>query len=218
MRNTYPLRKPIFKRIKMNRENEIDMFGRMAIALELIENCHEFKYLVPEVRSNLVFSKPSPKNKNDVLAIDGRITIVNGMPHASGKPKFGSSSHMARLIIELNKVDTNFRSGINFANNPHLAKWLEEYCRENEWVFSIIDRSKEPDEIKEAEGASMPWKVKEALKAAKGQVPKIFYETGAIGKEPVSVLVGNDPIEVANQICLIARLIYAERSGEDRKN
>jgi len=202
----------------MNQETEIDMYGRMAIALEMIENCHEFKYIVPEVRSNLVFSKPNPRSRNDVLAIDGRITVVNSMPYASGKPKFGSSSHMARLIIELNKVNSNFRSGINFANNPHLAKWLEEYCREKGWVFSIIDRNKEPDELKDAEGASMPWKVKEALKVSKGQVPKIFYETGAIGKEPVSVLVGNDPIEVADQVCSIARLYYAERSGEDRKD
>jgi hydroxymethylpyrimidine/phosphomethylpyrimidine kinase len=140
------------------------------------------------------------------------------MPHASGKPKFASSSHMARLIIELNKVYSNFRSGINFANNPHLAKWLEEYCRDKGWVFSVIDRSKEPDEIKDAEGASMPWKVNEAIKAAGGQVPKIFYETGAIGKEPVSVLVGKDPIEVADQVCSIARLYYAESKGEDRKD
>jgi len=49
---------------------------------------------------------------------------------------------MARLIIELNRVNSNFRSGINFANNPHLAKWLEEYCREKGWVFVLLIEAK----------------------------------------------------------------------------
>ncbi|MFA7695754.1 MAG: thiamine-phosphate synthase family protein, partial [Methanoregula sp.] len=63
----------------------------------------------------------------------------------------------------------------------------------------------EPDGIKAAEGASMPWKVGEAVRAAGGRAPKIFYETGAVGKEPVSVLVGRDPLEVAGQICTLAK-------------
>ena len=41
-------------------------------------------------------------------------------------------------------------------------------------------------------------------------MPKMFYETGAVGKEPVSVLVGPDPITVAEEICEIARR-YGER-------
>ena len=75
----------------------------------------------------------------------------------------------------------------------------------------MIDRRNEPEEIKEAEGSSMPWKVKAAIDAAGGRVPKIFYETGAVGKEPVSVLIGKDPIEVAEQICEIARLYHGKR-------
>ena len=74
----------------------------------------------------------------------------------------------------------------------------------------MIDRNREPEEIKETEGASMPWKVAEAIRAAGGRPPKIFYETGAVGKEPVSVLVGKDPIEVSEQICEIARLYHGE--------
>ena len=42
-----------------------------------------------------------------------------------------------------------------------------------------------------------------------GRVPKITYETGAVGKEPVSVLLGRDPIEVAVEVCKIARLYHA---------
>jgi len=186
------------------------MRGKIAVAIDLIEECKEFAALVPEVRTNLVYARQNPKSRDDVLGIDGRITVVNGFPQAAGKPRFGASSHMARLMVELGKSDSSFRAGVNFGNNPSLTKWLKEYCKVKGWVFSVIDRSTEPDDIKEAEGASIPWKVQQAIDTAGGRVPKIFYETGAIGKEPVSVLVGRDPIEVAEQICEIARR-YHER-------
>ncbi len=197
----------------MNLEEEIDMYGRMAMAIDVIEGCQEFAYLIPEVRTNLVYARTDAKTKEDVMGIDGRITVVSGRPHAAGKPKFGASSHMARLIIEIRKADPSLRSGMDFANNPHLAKWLEHYCQANGWVFSVIDRRLEPEEIKDAEGASMPWKAKAAIEAAGGKVPKIFYETGAVGKEPVSVLVGREPLVVAQQVCEIARLYYGERQA-----
>ena len=189
-------------------DDEIEMYGRMAVALNIIEGCREFAAMIPEVRTNLVYARPNAGKREDVLGIDGRITVVNGLPHAAGKPRFGASSHMARLLVEIGKTDPSIRAGIDFANDPHLAKWLEDYCRSRNWVFSVIDRRNEPEEIKEAEGASMPWKVAAAISAAGGRVPKIFYETGAVGKEPVSVLVGRDPIIVAEEICEIARLYH----------
>jgi len=186
----------------------IEMYGMMTLALDQIEHCREFAAIIPEVRSNLVFARTDARTREDVLAVDGRITVVGGMPHASGKPVFGASSHMARLIIEYRKYDPTIQAGIDFANNPHFAQWLLHYCKQNDWAFSVIDRRNEPDDIKEAEGASMPWKVKEAIRAAGDRPPKIFYETGAIGKEPVSVLVGRDPLEVVGQICTIAKLYH----------
>ena len=195
---------------------EINMRGQIALALELLEGCEEFAGLVPEVRTNLVYARPHARSRADVLGIDGRITVVNGLPHAAGKPKFGASSHMARLLVELGKVDSAVRAGVNFANNPSLTKWLEAYCKMRGWVFSVIDRTQEPEEVKDVEGASMPWKVTQAIDTAGGQVPKVFYETGAIGKEPVSVLVGQDPIEVAEQVCEIARRYHARK--QDRQD
>jgi len=192
-----------------NVSSQIEIYGRMMVALELIERCKEFASLIPEVRTNLVYAKPNPQRVEDVLGIDGRITVVNNAPRAAGKPRFGASSHMARLIIELSKVDPSIRAGINFASDPELARWLENYCRSKGWTFSVIDRTKEPDEVKEEEGASMPWKVKEAIRMAGGRVPKVFYETGAVGKEDITVLVGKDPIEVAKEACEIAKL-YAQ--------
>ncbi len=195
----------------MKLEDVVEVHGKMAIALDTLERCAAFAPLIPEVRSNLVYAKPHAHTTDDVLAIDGRITVVNGLPKGAGKPRFGASSHMARLILELARSDPSIRAGVNFASNPSFMKWLKAYCEIQGWVFSVIDRSTEPEEIKETEGASMPWKIREAIKAAGERVPKVFYETGAVGKEPVSVLVGKNPIEVAEEICEIARRYNARR-------
>jgi hydrogenase maturation factor/predicted fused transcriptional regulator/phosphomethylpyrimidine kinase len=189
----------------MKLDERIEIYGKMSLALEYIESCKEFASLIPEVRTNLVYAKTNPKTPEDVLAVEGRITVINGMPHAAGRLKFGASSHMARLIIEINRNDPSIRAGINFACNPVLIKWLERYCEKKGWVFSVIDRSKEPEEVKQVEGASMPWKVKETIRAAGGRVPKVFYEAGAVGKEDLTVLLGKDPIEVAMDTCELAK-------------
>ena len=71
----------------MEHVDQIEMCGKMAVALDLIEGCAEFTALIPEVRTNLVYALPKAKTRDDVLAVDGRITVVRGLPHAAGKPK-----------------------------------------------------------------------------------------------------------------------------------
>jgi hydroxymethylpyrimidine/phosphomethylpyrimidine kinase len=188
---------------------EINIFGRMMIALEDIEACREFVSLMPEVRTNMVFAQPHAKTPDEVMAVDGRITIVNGMPRAAGRVRFGASSHMARLIIELMKTDPSVRAGIDFANPPGFTSWLSGYCTQQGWVSAMIDRRTEPTEIRIAEGSSMQWKAAEAVRAAGGNVPKIICDAGGMGKEPVCILVGNEPISVARDVCGIARA-YAQ--------
>jgi hydrogenase maturation factor/predicted fused transcriptional regulator/phosphomethylpyrimidine kinase len=183
---------------------EIEMQGRMRIALDIIEGCVAFASIIPEVRSNIVYSRVMPHDRNDVLAVNGRITIVNGRPHASGNPMFGASSHMARFLIAIHERFPEVRAGINFANDPELVAFLESYAKKKGWNLCAIDRSHEPKEITEVEGMSVPWKAKEVLRKCGGTLPKIAYENGAVGKEPVTALLGEDPIQVAEQICELA--------------
>ena len=200
----------------MKKEDESGLLGKMAVAIKYIESCGEFARLVPEVRTNLVFARENPEGPQDVVAVDGRITVVDGMPRAAGRAKFGASSHMARLLIALNEVHPEIRSGINFASNPQLSRWLKGYCEEKGWTFSLIDRKNEPQHVKEREGASMRWKAGEAIRKAAGKVPKLFYETGAVGKEPVSVLVGTDPTQVTEEVCELAREYARHQAGQRR--
>ena len=193
----------------MNEDETVEMYGKMRIALDIITECEEFAAIIPEVRTNLVYTRKDPKDKMDVLAVDGRITVVDGKPHASGPARFGASSHMARFLIGIHSKFPSVRAGIDFANDPQLTRFLEEYCLKKGWSLIGIDRSKEPEEIKDQEGLSVPWKAKEVAKIAGRKMPKIAYESGAIGKEPVSALLGEDPVEIAREICDLAKAYRA---------
>ena len=185
------------------------MFGRMMIALEEIESCREFVSLIPEVRTNVVFASPHAKTPDDVMAVDGRITIINCLPRAAGRIRFGASDHMARLIISLMNTDPSIRAGIDFANPPGFSDWVSGYCRKKGWTLIMIDRKDEPGDVRIAEGSSMQWKAQEAIRAGGGRVPKIICDAGGPGKEPVCTLMGEEPVGVAGNMCGIARA-YAQ--------
>lgn len=195
----------------MDLDEKIDMIGRLYLGLEQIEECVEFSALIPEVRTNFVYASKESTTPEDILAVDGRISVVDGFPKAIGKIKFGASGYMAHLLLEIRKKDSEIRSIIDFANNPDIAEFLKVYCKEKGWDFSVVDRRFEPENLKDMEGEAISWKVEEAIRAAGGKMPRVFYETGAVGKEPVSILVGKDPIEVAEKMCELARSYHESR-------
>ena len=185
------------------------VLGNLVTAVNKLEKCRDFALIVPEVRVNLVYALPEAKNRHDVAAIDGRITAVNGLPHASGYPAFGASDHMARLIIESRKYDPIINAGINFKCDDIIIDIAGEYCRRHGWLFGWIDRSKEPEEIIKQDGTSMPWKIKQ-LVSSSGGLPRLFYEGDGWGKEPLFVALGEDAITVADIAIDIAKS-YHER-------
>ena len=184
---------------------DIELFGRLHIALSELEMCRDLARLIPEVRTNCIYARPHAQNPQDVVGVDGRITVVHGMPKAAGNFQFCASSHLARFIIELMKTDPQIRTAINFANSPAITQWLETYCLRKGWSIARIDRNNEPDNSKNAEGNSMAWKARTAIQSAGGIVPKIIYDAGGIGKEPVCIITGNEPILTARELCGIAR-------------
>ncbi|WP_321508012.1 thiamine-phosphate synthase family protein [uncultured Methanoregula sp.] len=189
---------------------DIEMLGRMMIALERLEQCKDLSLLIPEVRTNLVFARVHARDHRDVLAVDGRLTVVNGMPKAAGNIRFGASSHLARFIIYLMKTHPQIRAAINFSNNPAITIWLEEYCSHVDWTIVRIDRNHEPAKTRNEEGNSMMWKAGHAVRMAGGHVPKVICDAGGMGKEPVCIIVGQEPVHTARELCGIAHA-WAQR-------
>jgi len=187
---------------KVQREQ---VLGNIVQAVAMLESCCEFAALMPEVRINIVYALPGAKTGKDVAAIDGRITVVNGYPHASGLPRWGASDHMARLVIEVRKYNIKVNSGINFRCDKKVISVVKEYARKKGLKFGWIDRTREPESASLIDGASMPWKVKWMAKEF-GEVPQVFYEGDGWGKEPLFMLVGESAVSVAEMAIDIARL------------
>lgn len=196
--------------MRTNQQEEM-ILGNLARAVVTLQESAEFALLMPEVRVNLVYALPDARTAKDVAAIDGRITVVRGFPHASGLPTWGGSDHMARLIIEVRKYDPGINAGINFKCDANVIGVMKRYCAEKKFLFGWIDRTKEPAEVAEKDRSSMPWKVKQLVDSS-GGVPKLFYEGDGWGKEPLSVALGATAVEVVNIAIDIARR-YKQKLG-----
>ena len=181
------------------------VMGNLCLAVDRLQRCREFSMLMPEVRINIVYALPGAVKPAEVAAIDGRITVVNGYPHASGLPKWGGSDHMARLIIEARKYSPEVNAGINFKCDDSIIKTVKKYAREKKLVFGWIDRTREPGEVSKVDGSSMPWKIKQLVDRS-GRAPDIFYEGDGWGKEPLFVALGSDAVSVVKTAIVIARL------------
>ncbi|MBM4463827.1 MAG: phosphomethylpyrimidine kinase [Chloroflexi bacterium] len=197
----------------MNRKREAEaILGNLVCAVNMLQSCPEFALLVPEVRVNLAYALPDAKIPQEVAAVEGRITVVRGLPHASGMPAWGASDHLARRILEVRTYDPEINAAINFKCDQGVIESAQEYCSERGLLLGWLDRSDEPADISEPDGASMPWKVKR-LVAKYGRVPRLFYEGPGWGKEPLFLAVGRDAVDVASVAMEIAHL-YSKRKQQ----
>ena len=121
----------------MSEEEKVKILGKLVIALHKLKEIDDFSVLMPEVRINLAYSLPNPKNSSDVAAIPGRITSINNKVFIPNMPKFGTSDHMARNIIEFTKYNEEIRAGINFKYTIEMVNWLKDYCRKEKLLFNL---------------------------------------------------------------------------------
>lgn len=186
-------------------QEQREVADRLGLAVRRLEACKEFGALVPEVRANFVYSLPETRTTADVAAVDGRITIVHGVPKASGPIRFGASDHLARRVIAFRQYDLRVRSCLNFRWNERILEFTQGWCREHELALAAVDRSKEPKELVGSDQSSMPWKVEELIRSSGGLIPPVFYETRGWGKEPLFLLTGTDPLVLADRMTDISR-------------
>lgn len=176
-------------------------------AVKDLEKIKKASELMPEVRMNFAYAKNNSKKIEDVAAIDGRITVVNGKLKTAGKVKFGASDHLARLLIEIAKYNKTIRSAVNFKFSKEIISAVQRFCNKNNLIVGKIDRKKEPMRTQIKDGKSIQWKVKYLYKTNHNHIPIIFYENEGWGKEPLFVVVGETPSQVLKIVKGIIREI-----------
>ena len=151
--------------------------------------------LVPEVGTNIAYALPGARDPGDVAAVMGRIVRLKDRVHPVGEAAFGASDHMARVVLTVMKFDTRVRSAANVRYSPETVSVLEDLMLE----ICSFDREREPSGVR-----TMDWGV--AFCCQDG-VPDVIYDRGAVGKEPMIRVLGEDPVMVARNILKLSRRI-----------
>jgi hydroxymethylpyrimidine/phosphomethylpyrimidine kinase len=146
---------------------------------------------IPEVGMNFVYARPNAKTRNDVCAVDGRITKHKERPSLCGTIDFGVSKHVASIVLAAMSFDTTMRSAVNIRYSQKTV----ELCKKIGFAVGTFDRKDEPPTAP----STMEWGTKHAITIL-GRVPDIIYDTGSVGKEPMIRVLGKNPEDVLFKI------------------
>jgi len=184
-------------------EERLKVINQIKEVYNYISNIKKFAQLIPEVRLNISCSLPKAKDKSEVAGIEGRITIINDYPKASGEIKFGVSDHTARLILAAKKFDNSINFVMNLKYHPD---WISLIRNNTTLKLREIIREKQPKEIKEQEFSTMQWLIKESVNES-GKIPDIIWDKGSIGKEAIIRVFAKDSKDMINKLQNIIELI-----------
>ncbi len=182
---------------------QIEVINQIKEIYTFISHSQISSKLIPEVRMNISCSLPNAMKHDQIAGIEGRITIINGYPHASGEIKFGASDHTARLILSAKKFDNSINLVMNLKYIPELIKSLQ-----NKTDLEIVEiiRENQPINVKIKEFSTMEWLIKETVEK-KEKIPDIIWDKGSVGKEPMIRLFGRNSKEIIEILKKILVLI-----------
>jgi hydroxymethylpyrimidine/phosphomethylpyrimidine kinase len=161
-------------------------------AIQMLEESITFYRLIPESQSNIAMSLREPESLLDVAAVPGRIVKLGKRVKASAAPEFDVSRHVASAILVAIQYDPSIRAAMNVAYTPTIVRVAQDLGL----AISYYERAKEPDDVKNKEGATIPWGTEQAIKRIQ-RVPNLLYHTGDYGKEPMCAILGKSALEVA---------------------
>lgn len=182
----------------MMQEERAKVADRLGEAVKLLVERMDAR-LIPEVGMNIVYALPDARSKDDVAGVFGRIVRLGEAVHPVGEIAFGASGHVARIVITAMRFDPRIRSAANIRFSEAILMELDNLLFE----VCSFDRENEPPGVQ-----TMDWGV--AFCCREG-VPDVIYDRGAVGKEPMIRVLGEDPVTVAQNILKLSnRINYAQ--------
>ena len=174
------------------------ILGELRAAVSLLESTPEFTELVPEVFTNMVMALKDAKGIADVAGIPGRLVRIRGKVKALMDPEFGVSSHLAKLLLAVMKVNPNIRSVINLRYNNSIM----EIIKKLNLKYEILERDpnykgKEDQLIKFAEAA---------VKREDSWLD-VIIDSGGFGIEPNAYLFDESATKLADRVVRISRMV-----------
>jgi predicted fused transcriptional regulator/phosphomethylpyrimidine kinase len=139
----------------------------------------DLRPLQPAVRINLAMSIPNARDTRDVAAFPGRLVDLKGRVQAVSPPEFGSSTHLAQLLVRIQRKRPEIRSLLNLRHDDR----VQEAASAAGLTLQPFKRSQHELMITEP---------------ARGAFDG-FVDPGDFGVEPILYLVGERPDDVVTK-------------------
>jgi len=138
--------------------------------------------VLPKVGMNIAACLNSARTADDVAAVPGKITEVGGELRTHGKPTFGSSKHLAQMLLEVRKSDSTKSAIINIRPPGDFdgtdIDSVQEACNQLDWELADADRSGLEDS---------------------SSVIDVVLDIGDFGWEPSLYVLGTSPLDVVDR-------------------
>jgi hydroxymethylpyrimidine/phosphomethylpyrimidine kinase len=163
-------------------------------AVLILKKSPDFQKYIPEDGCNIGMAIPGAHNLEEVAAVEGRIVRYRERGVHIGCVEFGASRHIARIILSALRYNPKIRAAINV----RYSKSNLSLCRESGLGLYSFNRAEEPENY-----TTMDWGTPEAVKKQRN-IPKVVYDTGDSGKEPMIHLLGTNAVEIAKLVVELA--------------
>ena len=138
--------------------------------------------VLPKVGMNIAACLDSATSIEDVAAVPGKITAVENELRTHGKPQFGSSKHLAQMLLEARKNDSSKSAIINVRppgdHEGTDIDAVQEACNRLSWELADADRT--------------------GLEDSNSQID-VILDIGDFGWEPSLYVLGASPLDVVDR-------------------
>ena len=149
--------------------------------------------VIPNVGMNIAACLTSANSSEDVAAVPGKITAIDGELRTHGKPQFGSSTHLAEMLLKARKSDPSKCSIINIRPPGDYEGTdidaVQDACNQLGWELADADRSGLEDSNSEID---------------------VILDIGDFGWEPSLYILAENPLEVVDKCHAIVNALTGE--------
>ncbi|MDP6866119.1 MAG: thiamine-phosphate synthase family protein [Candidatus Poseidoniaceae archaeon] len=149
--------------------------------------------VIPNVGMNIAACLTSANSSEDVAAVPGKITAIDGELRTHGKPQFGSSTHLAEMLLKARKSDPSKCSIINIRPPGDYEGTdidaVQDACNQLGWALADADRSGLEDSNSEID---------------------VILDIGDFGWEPSLYILAENPLEVVDKCHAIINALASE--------
>ncbi len=138
--------------------------------------------VIPNVGMNIAACLNSANSSGDVAAVPGKITAIDDELRTHGKPQFGSSTHLAEMLLKARRSDPSKSAIINIRPPGDYEGTdidaVQDACNQLGWGLADADRS--------------------GLEESYSEIDAIL-DIGDFGWEPSLYILAKNPLEVVDK-------------------